>query len=394
MYNTKFILKDGKEIYPGYLDKEKRAQLREENKDVKELMKCGCKPEANLYYNISKDLKIYPLHNNYEHAINCCRHIGETKRKTAYVITDDGEIIAYTKFNPKIFEQSVAEEKDQDNDLDEIDEPKDEEEAVVKKDTSQSQHKAKEPELTLEGLIRSINVDTYTERVLNNREILSRNVFSKCVFHRMKKIRLSRAKRTIGELSLEKDGVRFFYLPYHGYIQNIKNGVIKTHVQTINEDGEIFNNFIFPDILTKELISFERKYGRPGNGTMIAGFQYIKKGKTNFKYKVLGRIHIFNTTTKGLYCRNEIEEDVFRALESIASENKKIRFYIPPEDQMISGIVEIEGIKKKILMLLRGKKDERITYDPNQYVPLVIEKGLEINERFLYKLLEEGKLNE
>lgn len=67
MYNTKFILKNGQFLYPGYFSKENRAKLRERYKNEREYMKCGCRPEAELFYRISEDGKIYPEHNNYEH---------------------------------------------------------------------------------------------------------------------------------------------------------------------------------------------------------------------------------------------------------------------------------------------------------------------------------------
>lgn len=70
MYNTKFLLENGVEIYPGYLSPERRKKLKERFADTKHFMRCGCRPDANLYYRISENLRIYPEHNNYKHDIS------------------------------------------------------------------------------------------------------------------------------------------------------------------------------------------------------------------------------------------------------------------------------------------------------------------------------------
>lgn len=52
MYNTKFIMSDGSEIYPGYLSEQRKLEIRNTNNNRREYMRCGCKPEANLFYRI------------------------------------------------------------------------------------------------------------------------------------------------------------------------------------------------------------------------------------------------------------------------------------------------------------------------------------------------------
>ena len=202
MYNTKFILDDGRDVFPGYMDKEKRTELKEEYGNRRGFMQCGCRTDKKLYYRISEDLKIYPEHNNYEHDPYCSRYrteTGEMERKTAYVVSDeDGEVTTYLTFNPKNLATKEEKESEQDNPTIDEDETDDAIEEVViegEKGTPDKQEK-KEPKLSLSSFIRSINVDTYTERVLNNKKIDSRSTFSKLVFHRMKKVRASRMKKS------------------------------------------------------------------------------------------------------------------------------------------------------------------------------------------------------
>ena len=99
MYNTKFILESGQELYPGYLSTEQRQNIKNKYGNRKGYMRCGCKSTEPLFYRISEDCKIYPEHNNYHHDKSCCRYknvTGLQERQTAYVINDEtGDVTAY-----------------------------------------------------------------------------------------------------------------------------------------------------------------------------------------------------------------------------------------------------------------------------------------------------------
>ncbi len=56
MYNTKFIMDNGKDLYPGYIGREQRALIRNQYIGRKGYMWCACRPDAGLYYKISGDL--------------------------------------------------------------------------------------------------------------------------------------------------------------------------------------------------------------------------------------------------------------------------------------------------------------------------------------------------
>jgi acylphosphatase len=379
VYNTKFVLAEGGDVYPGYFDKEKREEMQKQNCDKRGYMWCGCRSDQKLFYRISEDLKLYPEHNKYQHDQNCCRYrseTGEQERKTGYVVNDeDGEVTAYLTFNPKEMTKKESDEKEQDNpDADTDTEEEAETEAVIEKEESiTKKEEKKEPKLTLASLIRSINIDTYAEKTLNDKVVSSRDTFSKFVYFRMKKVKASRMKKPIGELSLETDGVRFIYLPFAGVVQKEERGLKKCYIKTVGADGKEYSNFIFPETLEKLKKDFVKMYGIEPNGdTMLAGFQYYKKSKSGGGYKVLGRIHLFQTSDIGLYCRSLTEKQAFDSICSLAKEDKKLKFWIPADDESVGGIIEVKEKDKKILLLFRTKKAERVTFNPTMYEPLVV----------------------
>lgn len=394
MYNTKFILENGKELYPGYLDKEQRQVIKNQYAGKRTYMRCGCKPTDNLFYRISEDLRIYPEHNNYQHDLYCCRfrdNSGNQTRQAAYIINEeDGNVTAYTSFNPKVFNMTDNTDKEFDNTIPEDDT---QEEILIEKDEDSvaTDAQKKEPNLSLEGLIRSINVDSFTEKVLNNKNIDSKEKFSVFVYYRMKKVNLFRAKKSIGELSLEKDGVRFMYSPFVAAVKNTDKGATRCYIQTKGTNGNIYNNFIYPEILERAMKKFNKTYGiEPNENTVMAGFQYFKTNKAGTNtYKVMGRVHIFQTSDLGLYCRNMTEVYAFNSLHQIVRKNNEISFWIPPEDDNLGAIINIKGKKKKILLLFRAKKDERVSYDASLYIPFVIDSTTELTKDILYELLNE-----
>lgn len=398
MYNTKFNMIDGLEVYPGYLDQEGRKKILETYRDMRGFMWCGCRSDVKLYYKISRDLRIYPEHNNYQHDINCSRYCSETgvkERKTGYVVDDEnGEVTAYLNFNPKNIsfkddEESVGKE----DNCDKKEEDTNSEEQVLEKETVTKIEEKSEPKLSLEALIRSINVDTYTEKVFKNQNIDQRVNFTKQVYHRMKKVRVSRMRKSIGELSLESDGVRFIYIPFSGIVKNEANGLTKCYFSTSGGDEKVYNNFIFPETAEKAINKFMKLYGiEPNEDTMLAGFQYYKKTRSGIKYRVLGRVHLFQISNVGIYCRSLFEKEIYDILSQIVLERNNIKFWIPADDEGIGAIIDVAGKSKKILLLFRNKSDERVVFDENMYEPLVVGASDPLTKERLNEILQKMSL--
>ena len=158
----------------------------------------------------------------------------------------------------------------------------------------------------------------------------------------------------------------------------------KCYVKSLGPDGKVHNNFILPDTLTKAAKEFGKKYGiEPNEDTIIAGFQYYKTSGSKSLYRVLGRIHFFQISNLGIYCRSLIEKDAYDSIANIVNENENFKFWIPPEDESVGGIIEIKGKKKKILVLFRTKKAERVEINTSIYEPMIVGKNEPITKERL-----------
>ena len=397
MYNTKFIMDNGKDLYPGYIGREQRALIRNQYIGRKGYMWCACRPDAGLYYKISGDLKIYPEHNGYVHDKYCCRYKNLTdgeQQKPPYYVGEDGDVTVFTSFDPRRFSRKTDSlEKNQRYTIAPDEEFSESEDVLI--DKADPKKTVKELRLGLDGLVRGINTDCFSEKVLNGKTIENRKSFSSYVYYRTKKVKLSRNKKTIGDLTLEKDGVRFMYVPFAGVYQSRDQNFLKVYMQTISADGKMFKNFTFPEIAEKAITRFRKQYGtEPDSNTFLAGFQYIKSCKAHGKngsgsntYRVLGRVHLFQVSDAGVYCRSIMELNTFNALHRITRSNHAIKFWIPPEDERVGAIIEVDGYCKKILLLFRSKNSETLSYNSDLYVPFVIDNSVSITEKKLYGLV-------
>lgn len=395
MYNTKFIMSDGSIIYPAYLDVQDKEKLRNIQGDKREYLRCGCRPGANLYYRLSDNLKFYPEHNNYEHDRYCCRYRqnGIEQRKTAYRYDDAAdEITAFCSFNPKMFNDSDEPESDnmpRDKPAEEG-EVQTEAEVVIEKGKPEKGDVAekKEPKLGLPELIRSLNVDAFSDAVMHGIKLIDRNSFSKAVYHRMSRVRISKMRKTIGELTLENDGVRFIYFSYAETYEQSENGYSKCYIDTVGAEGKHFKNLVSPDALRKAVKAFVKAYGiEPDGNTMIAGFQYLKKSRSGYTYRIIGRLHIFQVSSAGVYSRNLDEMKVYSRLEKIVRDNTDIWYVIPPEDPAVAAIIYMEGKAKSLLLTFRSKHDEVMSYNQAEYALYVVDYPDMITAEYIRKQL-------
>lgn len=390
MYNTKFIMSDGSIIYPAYLDEKDKEQLKKQQGDRREYLRCGCRPGENLYYRLSENLRFYPEHNNYEHDRYCCRYRGDAQeqRITAYMYDDSSdEIMAFCSFNPKSFNDS--EERDNDKapqDSQQTDDVMSDDEAVIEKGKPEKGDvkEKKDAKLGLSELIRSLNVDAFSDTVMHGVRIADKNSFSKSVYRRMGRVRIARMKKPIGELTLENDGVRFVYLNYAETYEQSENGFSKCYIDTVGYDGKRFKNLVSPDALRKAVKTFVKAYGiEPNENTMAAGFQYLRKSRSGYTYRIIGRLHIFQVSSCGVYSRNLCEVNIYNRLEKITKENRDIWYMIPPEEPGITAIIYREGAAKSLILAIRSKHDEVMSYNQDEYVLSVVDNPEKITAEYI-----------
>ena len=96
---------------------------------------------------------------------------------------------------------------------------------------------------------------------------------------------------------------------------------------------------------------------------------------------------MFQVSDIGVYCRSITELNTFNALHRITKMNNAVRFWIPPEDESVGAIIEIDGHRKKILLLFHSKSSEKLSYNPDLYVPCVVDSSVPITEKNLYALV-------
>lgn len=412
LFNAKFTLSNGTELHPNYMNSEQRKKLKLQIGDRSQVMWCSCRTDTKLYYRISEDLRFYPEHNGYEHSISCIRfHSKDNKRRSAIIRSDEETATIYLQFNPKNF--TIPSTKTEAEDEEEREEygagaedgaeesteispltsdPLDESEVLhvdkLKVDTSEY----KEPKFNLASFIRCINHDTFTERTINSKPILSKDYFTSALFGRLKDIRISGMSKSIRNLSLEDDGVRFIYAPFVEC--EIKNsGSNKSHHIIIKgNDNNTYSLFTFESIFEKAKQRFNKQYGiEPNENTMIGGFQYYPLSKnSNNHYKVIGRMHLFQVSDHGLFCNSVYEQNAYNTIINYIKSHstEKLRFYIPAEDESNNGILEVPGSKKKGLIIFPSPKGgKEISVDRILYEPLLLNPNLDLTEDILSRFV-------
>lgn len=384
MYNVKFTLDNGTELFANYMNAEQRSILREYIGNKTKIMWCSCRSDMKLYYRISENLRFYPEHNGYEHTIHCARHRAkENKRITAFVRTDEETATIYLQFNPKNFTVPSILDDDDNNLNDDYSEDddtntnaSDENEVLLLNKLKVNNEEYKEPKFNLINFIRCINHDTFTERVINNKAILSFDYFSSAIFGRLKNIKISGMNKSVRSLTLEDDGVRFFYAPYVKCEIKKSTTNVSHNLIIRGNDNTTYSLFTFGSIYEKALKRFHKQYGiDPNEHTMIAGFQYYPKSKSGSNYKVVGRFHMFQVSDHGLYCNSLLEQNCYNVIINYIKRNKhdKLRFYIPADDETVTGILEVEGaIKKGLFIFPSNKSSIQISIDKESFVPFPI----------------------
>lgn len=346
MHKTMFLA-DGRQIYPSYMTNEDKEQLKTLIGNRKDFMWCGCKATApddeKLYYRISADNRFIPCYQGYQHELDCSRYA--TKRNSAYIANDNADIVAYLKFNPLTFsipstkkekaeEETNTEEKATEE---EIAESLGYTESEENTDNNKSKEKVeREPYFSLEELIRSINIDAYMERLIGSGKILSRDYFLTVINSRTKKVRIAGMEKPLRALTLNEDRCSFFYCPLADINQNEK-GFWNV---ALDFNGKQYTYIINQKIIERALSDYAKKYNgegiKPDEKIMVSGFIYKKLSRHMKEYLTIGRIVLFKTTTyEGIYCRSNLEKQVFELILKFIHYNKNhnIQLHIPVEEE-------------------------------------------------------------
>lgn len=422
MYNEKFTLHNGTEIFPNYMNTEQRSLLKQQIGEQSEVMWCSCRTDKKLYYRLSENLRFYPEHNGYEHSPYCIRyHTVESKRRTAIIHNDEETATVYLQFNPKNFTMpSTNPDDDTEDNNEESNEGKTEDNLSeessslstinsISSDSSEENElihlnkikvdsdNYKEPKFNLANFIRCINYDTFNERIINHKPLLSYEYFANALIGRLKNIRISGMSKNVRNLSLEEDGVRFFYAPFIGCDVKKSQSYTSYNIKIKGHENNVYTLFTFGVVYEKALKRFHKQYGiEPNEYTMVAGFQYYPISKSGNHYKVIGRLQLFQVSNHGLYCNSLFEIECFNIIINYIKKHtaEYIRFYIPTEDELINGIIEVEGFNKKgIIIFPSTKASKEFTIDYELFEPLVVDTDLDLSENVLNGFIKRIKTN-
>lgn len=401
MQIEKMNLKCGKSIYPRFLEREGREKLRAEIGSDKEYMWCACRSDQKLYYLVSESLSIYPAHKGYSHAINCKRYEKNSgERKSAFVTTDDKEAMVYLKFNPKNFslpEQETIETAIINTDIDENCQPDADIEEENEKDilpvAKKSTKKTADLEYSLDNFVRCINFDTFMQYLVTKEKIIPYYEFPKQVYYRLLNVRANRLSKPISSLTLDDDGVRFFYAPFKGVDKKSDNYSTSYHIKIQGNNDKEYGLFTFAHVYEKAYKKYIKQYGEePKENTMVAGFQYLRKSRKNTNYKVVGRMVLFDVNKNGIYCRTPQEIQLYNALFDYVNVTKGVHITLPAEDNILSALIEHDEYKRKLLLIFPTLKKEVVDeYDSSLYEIVILDTSTTLEFVSIHRLVERIK---
>lgn len=313
-----FIASDGGLIYPAYMSKEDKLALRDRIGTKTDYMFCSCNRENKLYYRVSADLRFIPCHQNYVHSESCVRFGGI--RKSVFVHDEDtGISTAYLRFNPANFSiPSISMPS-------EGTEPSESKEVATAEEVAEEQKEGKvkeekEPFSPLALFVRSINIDSYMDRLIGTGKVFSYEYFLSALYKRLQYIKISPMKKSIKELDYKIDGFKFFYAELAGYTQDDKSTI------SLKYFGKTNNYFVFPNVLQKALKDYIKQYGSEPNfdteRIMASGFMYERVSRRGNLYLTPGRLHLFKVNELGVYCDNSIVVFVTDFLNNYIKEHK------------------------------------------------------------------------
>ena len=106
---------------------------------------------------------------------------------------------------------------------------------------------------------------------------------------------------------------------------------------------------------------------------MVAGFQYYRKSKLNTFYKVVGRMHLFQVNKYGIYCRTNSEIAWYNTLIDFVNMSKGVTLTLPPDETIISGVLEANDVEKKALLIFpTQKKVEVPEYNQQEFLTVIL----------------------
>lgn len=353
---TRFFLSDGRSIYAPYLSDAERVVLKTALDKGELKLFCACSKDAPLYYGISSDLRVIPLHKHYEHKTWCSR-FDTSRRNSAAEYDEDGKVTLYVSFKPHTFTMSVPASGQLLPDLEGIgelyEEPVREQE---QEGTVEEKEKAekKPPSFNLYNMVRFINHDVYMNRVASGKyPYLSEDYFLSAFRAYLKSVRISGMDKSLGEMSLKEDRMKFFYVKPEEFTEK--------SIAYKNFDGRMIHRFVPLNVMAKAEEAFEKKYGITVMDcmdicpVMAAGFQYSRLNRHGTEYKCVGRMVFFPVTKFSQFADSLLEVDVVNTLMEVCRKHKLLFLYSEDDKGSYAGIIRNQETGKEVPVFYNRK---------------------------------------
>lgn len=372
MLNRELMLRDGRIIFPSYMDKEERAVLKREYEDERHYAWCTCRDDVKLFYRLSKDLKFYPEEQGYLHAPGCI--FSKEKEDSAYVQNaEEGGATVSLRFNPAEFHLI-----------------KENNSFRYSKSSSDDEPSEADPTLALHEFVRSLNWDTFNEREALNKSLLSKDYFASSLFGRMKHVQISGLKKALRDYNLNDDGWQFFYNTYYGTDISSENGKKTVNLKFKLADGRDYTWFTYEKTYEAACKRFERMYAakvEDAENVVVAGIRYRRQSKHSGRaYNVIGRMCIFQVNENGIYARTAVEKKNLDVILGYQRGHSNVRYFLAGAADNYDGYYIKNGKTKKYI--LTGKRDANFGRHE------VLRKSTattNITEENIAELLERGK---
>lgn len=338
---TRFILSNGSVCYSNFLSESERVQLKALLEQGHLSMRCGCRDDVELFYGISADYRIYPLHNGYEHSVWCSRRQAEERTSAIVYDADSNSSTVFLSFDAKVFSPARTQYVERDETAEEYVNETDDLTVAVP-DAVKRKRKDMLPRCNLRQMVSIINRDTYSERLMRGKyAVLSEDYFKNALLARCKTIYLNGFGKSLRALSLEEDHVAFVY----GKVEKCE----ETAVYIYGSEGSVYRRFVPDGIMNRAMDEFHDLYGMSVEecigseySVYVAGFVYKKVSRAGNVYTCFGRPCFFLTTRNGIYAGSMIElatlENVFSFMQTHA-----VKFLFPDTEQANHfGVLRVE----------------------------------------------------
>lgn len=340
MLNRELRTVDGITVYPEFITQTEKKALYEKYGEQTGYMCCCCRPEAKLYYRISKDYRIYPEHQGYIHDTFCIfANRGNTDKKLGYDIdAESGAINVNFKFKANTFTP-----------------PQDTIRTApgIKMPTDRADFESSD--LSLSAFIHDLFADVFNERSSQGKSALSSDYFMSSVYARLKRVYVNGVSKNLKDCTLDEDNFQFFLMKYNGFTLTKENDREVCFLNAVFGEGKQYKWFTYKKLYDKVAKEFFKAYGFPltetGNENVyVAGFRYkVKKYKRTDTYNAVGRLTAFIVNDNGLHCRNVAEKlNLNSIIKELRFANGK--YFVGGTDDFYDGFFDSADGRKAIIV--------------------------------------------